>query len=312
MLRSAALSEPVLLGANHWKAGCSVLGPLGPCASWSRMKLELDHIEKPLRKLRKQLNAFPENPRPEDVHSLRTQTRRLEATLTALVLDRSKGPRRLIKAITPVRKAAGKVRDMDVLIGDVLTLADSHESEGLVRLVEHLAKMRVKSARKLYEVVNGKRKEARKGLKHSSKLIERTLKEDSSAANGEAAPQILINELSHWPNLDETNLHTFRIRIKELRYTLQLSKEADAKLVDQLGDVRDAIGEWHDWIELRKIANKVLDPDSEGEVLLRIEEMGKKKFELALEKANQVRERYFTRATGRAASKKVIPMAAGF
>jgi CHAD domain-containing protein len=276
------------------------------------VKLELDHVEKPLRKLRKQLNAFPPNPHPEDVHSLRTQTRRLEATLTALVLHRNKEPRRLIKAITPVRKAAGKVRDVDVFIADVLTLADSHESEGLGRLVEHLAKMRVKNARKLYEVVSRKRREARKGLRHSSKLIERTLKEDSSAANGEAAPKILINELSHWPSLDKSNLHTFRIRIKELRYTLQLSKEADAKLVDQLGEVRDAIGEWHDWIELRKIANKVLDPASDGEVLLRIEEIGKKKFEIALEKANQVRERYFSGATGRAGSKKVVQMAASF
>ena len=276
------------------------------------MKLELDHVEKPLRRLRKQLSAFPSNPRPEDVHSLRTHMRRLEATLAALILDQDKEPRRLMKAITPVRKAAGKVRDMDVLIGDVLTLADSHESEGLVRLVEHLAKMRVKNARKLCEVVSGKRKEARRGLKHSSRLIEKTLKRDSSATNGEEAPQILISELSHWPSLDESNLHAFRIRIKELRYTLQLSQEPDAKLVDQLGDVRDAIGEWHDWIELRKIANKVLDPGSDGEVLLRIEEIGKKKFELALEIANKVQELYFSRATGRAGSKRVIQMAAGF
>jgi CHAD domain-containing protein len=276
------------------------------------VKLEPNQVEKPLRKLRKQLNAFSSDPRPEDVHSLRTQTRRLEATVAALILDRTKQPRRLMLAITPVRKAAGQVRDMDVLIGDVLTLAESHGGEALVRLVEHLSKMRVKNARKLYDVVRRHRKEARKRLKQSSKLLKETLKEDSSAANGEAAPQILVTELSHWPGLDANNLHTFRIRIKELRYMLQLSQEPDGKFIDRLGEVKDAIGEWHDWIQLLQIARKVLDPDSDGELLLRIEKIGDEKFQFALAAANKARERYFDGATPRKGNKKVVQMAAGF
>jgi CHAD domain-containing protein len=273
------------------------------------VKLQPDHVETPLRKLRKQLKGFPSNPPPKDVHSLRTQTRRLEATVAALVLDREKEPRRLIKLITPVRKAAGKVRDMDVLIGDVLTLSGHQGSEAVVRLVEHLARMRVKAARKLRGVVSAQQKEARRRLKQSWKLIRRKLNDDAAAVNGDAAPQILITELRHWPDLNADNLHIFRIRIKELRYMLQLSLQADGKLVDTLSEVKDSIGEWHDWVELLKIAQKVLDPREDREVLKDIETIAAEKLQRAMMVANQLRERYFSPPDGRRSGKKVLQMA---
>ncbi len=273
------------------------------------MKLQSRSVEKPLRRLREQLSTFPSNPRPDEVHSLRTQTRRLEATVSALVIGREKSSRRLLKAITPVRKAAGKVRDMDVLIGDALILSNHHGSEALVRLVEHLAKKRVGSARKLRTVVRAQRHDARRLLKQSSKLIRKKLKNDPAGVDGEAAPGILINELSHWPALDADNLHLFRIRIKELRYMLQLSPQADEKLVDALGEVKDFIGEWHDWVELLRIAQKVLDPRLDRDVLKHIEETGSEKLESSLKIANLARERYFTGAEGRRTSKKILQMA---
>ena len=151
------------------------------------MKLQTDAVAKPLQNLRKQLNKFPSSPPPEDVHSLRTHTRRLEATVAALALHREKESRRLLKLITPVRKAAGKVRDMDVLIGDVLTLTEDQGSEAVVRLVEHLAKMRVRHARKLQDVISSRRQDIRKRLKQSSQLMRRKLKDSSAALDGETA-----------------------------------------------------------------------------------------------------------------------------
>jgi CHAD domain-containing protein len=272
------------------------------------VKLQIDSVEKLFEKLRKQLNGFPSNPRPEEVHSLRTQSRRLEATVAAVVVDGEKKSRSLIKALTPVRKAAGKVRDMDVLIGAVLELSEHHGCEALVRLVQHLAKMRVKSARKLRDVVGAHEREARKRLKQSAKFIRKKLESDSEAMSGEAAPQILMTDLSHWPELDAGNLHLFRIRIKELRYMLQLTPEADEKRLGALGEVKDAIGEWHDWVELLKIAQKVLDPRSDGEVLQRIEGTGSEKLQRALAAANQLRERYFSETSGRKSGKRILQM----
>ena len=255
------------------------------------------------------MSRFPPNPRPEEVHLLRTYTRRLEATVAALVIDREKPSRRLVKAIRPVRKAAGKVRDMDVLIGEAMTLPDHQVSEAAIRLVEHLAKMRVKNARKLRGVIRARGEDARRLLKQSSKLIRKRLKDDSPAVDGEAAPQILTTELSHWPDLDAGNLHLFRIRIKELRYMLQLGQEADETLVEALGEVKDSIGEWHDWVELLKIAQKVLDPGSDYEVLKHIGDTGNQKFAHALSIASRVRGRYFSGPDPRIVNKRVLQMA---
>ena len=273
------------------------------------VKLQPDEVEKPILKLRKQLNKFPRSPAPEDVHSLRTHTRRLEATMTALGLNREKESRRLLKLMTPVRKAAGKVRDMDVLIGDTLTLSEDHGSEAIVLLVEHLAKMRVRHAQKLYKVIRGRRGNIRSGLKCEGKLMRERLDDSSPELDDKTAPRIVITELSHWPDLDENNLHLFRIRIKELRYMLQLSATADERLVDALGEAKDSIGDWHDWVELRRIAGKTLDPHSDGEVLAKIERTGKEKLQAALAIANRVRGRYFALHGGRSASRKILQMA---
>jgi CHAD domain-containing protein len=243
------------------------------------------------------------------VHSLRTQARRLEATVAATALGRDKGSRLLLKLITPVRKAAGKVRDMDVLIGDALTLADSHSSESMVRLVEHLARMRVKHARRLNNIVERQRPKLRKRLKQSSKMLKKTVSKGWGDRSGEAAPRILITELAHWPDLNADNLHTFRIRIKELRYMLELSDEADQTMIQRLGTVKDAIGEWHDWLELLRIAQKELDAEADGENLKRLEAIVNRRLGTAMAAANQVRERYF--AADARGNKKVLQMAAG-
>jgi CHAD domain-containing protein len=92
---------------------------------------------------------------------------------------------------------------------------------------------------------------------------------------------------------------------------LQLSDEPDQKLVEQLGKVKDIIGEWHDWVELLKIAKKVLDPAADGGILRQVEKIAKEKLQAALAVANQLRDTYFKSADARG-GKKVLQMAAGF
>ena len=273
------------------------------------MKLQADFADKPVRKLRKQLKTFPSNPKPNAVHTLRTHTRRLEATVAALALERKRESRDLVRLIKPVRKAAGKVRDMDVLIGDVLTICGEPADQSAVRLVEHLAKMRVKNARKLRDIIRRQRRETLQSLKESSKIIRRTLQNGAAGVDTDAGPQILVTELSHWPKLEADNLHLFRIRIKELRYMLQLSDNVDERLVDALGEVKDTVGEWHDWVELLKIARKALDPQTDSGILKRIESTGQEKLLTGLAAANKVRARYFNVPDGRKVTRKVLPMA---
>ena len=273
------------------------------------MKLQPDQIRKALSKLRKQLNAIPPDPRPEAVHDLRTHTRRVEAAIAAVALEQEKKARRLLKLIKPVRRAAGQVRDMDVMIGDVLTLCGNQVSEPAVRLVQHLAQMRGRNARRLHQLVGRQRREIRDHLKQSSKLIRKKMKDDGSDLEGGSPPQILITELIHWPGLNVANLHLFRIRIKELRYMLLLNEQVDAQFVDALGEAKDTIGEWHDWLELERIAHKVLDPKMDGDLLKRIEQTGREKLRIALAMANSVRDRYLKIPHGPRTSRKILQMA---
>lgn len=239
------------------------------------------------------LDDFSADPRPEDVHALRTHARRLEAAIAALVSARSKEPRRVLKLLTPVRKAAGKVRDMDVLIEDALTLKNVQKTQGLVRLVEYLGEMRAKNAKKLLDAVFKHRRKTSAHLKQLSKVLKKRLQDEPGTLNGGAAPQILVTELSQWPQLNRQNLHMFRLRIKELRYMLELSNEPNEEWIAWLGDVKDAIGEWHDWVGLLQIAKQVLDAGEDDGVLRRIENVSEEKFHAALTTSNQMRKRIF-------------------
>src|ERR1035441_1525779 len=113
------------------------------------MEIELGNVRKPVRKLRKSLKIIPKDPPAEDVHHLRTRARRLEAVVAALMLGHKKMTRRLLKTIKPVRKAAGEVRDMDVLVGNALTLPSHRRGDSVnsvTRLLEHLGSMRMECA----------------------------------------------------------------------------------------------------------------------------------------------------------------------
>lgn len=263
------------------------------------MEIEREHAEKPIRKLRKALKRLPAEPSVDEVHALRTQSRRLEAIVNALMLDEKKKTRRLLKAMTPVRKAAGEVRDMDVLVGNVLTLSDSHRDEALVRLIEHLGERRVEGARELRQTIEQHKKDARRNLKQYVKLVGKQFPDDKQAITGATQASVeLTKELVKWPKLDAENIHPFRIKVKQLRYMLQLSKEADKKVVDTLGKVKDEVGDWHDWQELAGIARQVLSARQDGAALKRIEEIGEKKFKHALAAANSLRTEYFSDGWG--------------
>src|SRR5262249_31397974 len=119
-----------------------------PCsgAHQNTMALDLDQLEKPIRKLRKLLKKMPSEPTPKQVHDLSTNARRLEAMLEAI--DPDQNGRRILKQIAKVRKKAGKVRDMDVLTAFAAGLSpDGDEEACAVRLLEHLGAVRRSNAK---------------------------------------------------------------------------------------------------------------------------------------------------------------------
>src|ERR1700679_2409728 len=113
------------------------------------MSDELERVRKALRGLGKLLQSLSGDFAPKDVHKLRTTSRRVEAIAGVLEKAGGKKSRRLVKSIDPIRKAAGGVRDMDVLLANSRKLTRYCEGESLNHLVAHLQTARQQSAGEL-------------------------------------------------------------------------------------------------------------------------------------------------------------------
>jgi CHAD domain-containing protein len=276
------------------------------------MPEELERARKAVRDLNKTLKGLSRDTSPEEVHKLRTTTRKVEAIVAVLTQLEGKESRRLLKSIEPIRKASGGVRDMDVLAGDARKLARRVPGDGLTRLVEQLRAAREQNADELRHVLGRRRTAARENLKAYAGLIraaEARVKKAASA-NGlpthahdgihNAAAEV-VRALSEWPELNTENIHEFRLKVKELRYILQLSADANAGLEEALGDVQRRIGGWHDWHQLHEIATEILTPERDIELLEFIEESTKRRFDRALAAANRLRRKYLSMPIAREA-----------
>jgi CHAD domain-containing protein len=266
----------------------------------SLVSLNPDDLQKPFRKLGKILKKFPRKPSPDLVHDLRTRTRRVEANVQALRLNTNRRERRLLKTLKPVRKRAGKVRDMDVLSGLAADLHGQADENCAIELLEHLGTERQRKCGKLRKVVTKKRSKARKLLQGSSKFVATSLRRSGDGSGkAQAWPADMLSqvleiedELRNWPRFTARSLHPFRLKVKELRYMLQLDRNADPEFVDCLGQVKDAIGEWHDWVELTAIAEELLDHGGQCKLLKLARARVREKFSSAVALAEKTRRKY--------------------
>jgi len=269
------------------------------------MAEELERARKAVRELSRILKSLPMDPGTKGVHELRTTTRRVEAIVAALPQLVGKESRSLLKSIEPIRKAAGGVREMDVMIGNARKLARHVAGDPLTRLVEQLQIARQQNAGELRRVLGRRRAAARQNLKEYSSLIRTTAAHTKKAASANGLPAHshdgihsaagdVVRELSAWPPLTADNIHAFRLKVKELRYILQLSADADSGLAEALGEVQRRIGDWHDWHQLHEIASEILSSERDGALLMRIRETSSRKLRQALAAANKLRGKYLS------------------
>jgi CHAD domain-containing protein len=116
---------------------------------------------------------------------------------------------------------------------------------------------------------------------------------DGTAPAAMAEALRLSSELSDPPRLDRRNMHPYRLKVKQLRYVLQMAQNSDhAKFVDKLGEVKDAIGEWHDWEELIGIAREALDHGAGCKLVRELKKISEEKYQHALKLANELRAEY--------------------
>lgn len=223
----------------------------------------------------------------------------MEAILDVLIVGKNPDKKCLRKSIQPVRKKAGDVRDMDVLIGFAATLSKTIDDPCVVQLIEHLSRERIRSANKLLKTFSKTKKQARRCLKECSNLVEKQL--SAAKQSGHTIHEIsaeavtcaysLWMDLSDWPKLTMENLHPFRLKVKDLRYVLQLSNDEDRSFVGALGRVKDAIGEWHDWHELSIAAEDALKVHADCPLTMKVRSTTKQKLHYALSVSNAMRKK---------------------
>ena len=261
------------------------------------MALDFKRAQKPVRKLRKLLKKMSADPIPEQVHDFRTNSRNMEATLQAFGLENSGLGRRVLKPLSRLRKRAGKIRDMDVLTTYAASVEADGEQDCAVQLLEHLGAQRRKYARKFYSASRRDGSKLRTRLKQVRRELDRkeAIVDDKRILLAEPSSSALklASELGSISRLDHSNLHPFRLQVKELRNVLRLADAPDEDLIAALGRVKDAIGEWHDWEELVTLADKVLDHGTQCRLMQHLKSTTRDKFDSALSQAEQLRKRYF-------------------
>ena len=273
------------------------------------MALAANRLQKRIKKLRKLVKRAGKDVSADQVHKLRTGTRQMEATLHFLEESCRKNERRLLKALKPVRQKAGKVRDLDVFIELAARPQPLSDTKCSIQVLEHLQSKRKKKARKLKKLARRDATKIRKRLRRSLRFLRKSLQ----SANGNSGTRRwstqaaalalqLELELRDWPALNRKNLHPFRLKVKELRYLLQLAPDGNSEFVGALGKVKDAIGQWHDWEELSAIAEKTTQ-HAKCPLLKGIHQAAAHEFERALDMANRMRKEFLelSRRKGRSA-----------
>jgi CHAD domain-containing protein len=273
--------------------------------SWTAsrdMSLDFNQLQKPVRKLRKLLKNARKEPLPEQVHDLRTNTRRLEAALASVSCEPRPEHRKLLKELGRIRKRAGKVRDMDVLTGFAASVRVPDEGDCSVQLLEYLGAEREKQAKRLHAAIGQHRGRLRELLKRTGKQFEAVASAGnhdadddatSAAASAAASALVLESELAEVARLSRQNLHPYRLKVKELRNVLRLAQDGgNDTFIETLGTVKNAIGEWHDWQELVGIAEQVLDHGPQCKLVRELKRISDAKYDHALAETEKMRRKY--------------------
>ena len=280
------------------------------------MPLDEQRLQKSVRKLRKFLKKVRKQPTPDEIHDFRTHSRRLEATLDALAMKERRNERRLLQDLSRLRKRAGKIRDMDVLTGCAASVQVQGEQDCAVQLLERLGAERYRQASKMRILVKNHGADLRRRLKRSAARLEMLVGQmQKNAADNKPRPPFdamavafqLSSDLRTPARLSRGNLHPYRLKVKQLRYVLQMSAAADhQQFVDKLGQVKDAIGEWHDWEELLGIAAEVLDHGRNCKFLQELKVLCNEKFQQALSLANGMRQAYLPARSNQRLARPVV------
>lgn len=210
------------------------------------------HARLVFNRMSRQLSRVAKAPSPENVHRLRTNSRRVEALIEHLAAE-SGNKRRLLKSLSRLRKKAGKVRDLDVQIAFLQQLKVPDRNNHRAQLLAELTEEQQQRCRKLTKkLASGKIPKLRKRLQKAQADIN---------FDGIDPVKLAIERLPQPGQaiLAPKSLHAWRISAKHSRYLAELAphEETGSRFVAELKQAQDAIGQWHDVLKLTERAESL-------------------------------------------------------
>ncbi|MBZ5491494.1 MAG: CHAD domain-containing protein [Acidobacteriia bacterium] len=200
--------------------------------------------------------------KPKSVHRLRITIRRIESLVSYANPDLGKKEERTLKKMADLRKRAGKVRDFDVQTDILETLGNGSaikEREALTELLQKKREQRAKRLESALKKLHGAKFLSR--LDHIAELAGELQDGKNRVAPLEKAKAQLTemaDDFGSSETIKPSRLHETRVALKHIRYTAELAEDSaeQKELMRELKSVQDAIGDWHDWLELTEKAEK--------------------------------------------------------
>jgi CHAD domain-containing protein len=233
------------------------------------------------RKLGRQLTKAAKTTSPDNVHKLRTNSRRVETVLDGLVTAPDHGTKKLVKLLSKIRKKAGTVRDLDVQTAALrgLKIASSAQKAQLLR---SLCSEREQREKKLSKDLDKQTvRDLRQRLKRAARQIE--IPEGMEPLS--AALQEFGKLGQDRAPLSAEKLHQYRITGKQARYLAEMAqKDPEAgRVIDQLKRMQDVIGDWHDWLTLTERAEKLFGGVKSSPLVAAMRNLTRAKFRQAVD-----------------------------
>lgn len=217
-----------------------------------------------ISRLERLLPQAARHARPGPVHRLRTHIRRVEALLA--VQRPEQADSKLCKQLHKLRRRAGRVRDLDVHMALLRSLEVEGDNGRKRALLEAMEQRRESEAARLRDKLDAAaRRELARRLRRAGKATEQAAQPatDMRRRLGREAGELD----RRFATLDAGNLHEFRIGCKRLRYLAESGGREFGSLATQLKRTQDAIGVWHDWLELLRRAERACSKDPHNSLL---------------------------------------------
>jgi CHAD domain-containing protein len=217
-----------------------------------------------------------DNPDKTGVHRLRTTTRRIQAQLELLTMlpnlpSHQKQSRKALRLLKKLRRAAGRVRDLDVQRDLIEKEAAGNNGSSTSELRKEAGNLRRtlkyrrdQEAVHLQQVLNQYRAAV-------TLVFERLLDSLTPAASLALTETRLTNIVREWytrhtphsASPDHAQLHEIRKRAKLARYLAESAPESAAiarRLAAHFESLQKAGGDWHDWLLLADLSSAELGP----------------------------------------------------